>query len=283
MGRTVGSASLPLLTVAWMFGQTSTPPLTFEVASIKPCAQYDGRTLIQVQPGGGLRTSGATLRFLVTLAYDVRPFQISGGPGWINSDRFDILGKPERGAASVTATDDLRNMPDSQSKTAQEQMRSRLRALLADRFQLVIHRETKEGAVYALEVGKNGAKLTPANGREESGFRGLRIGTGQLTGSVASLEMLVTALSNQLGRPGLDRTGLKGNFDFKLEWTPEAAQAAVSSVGPLPPGADTPPAPDPGGPSLFTAIQEQLGLRLESQKGPVETIVIDRVERPSEN
>ncbi len=98
MGRTVGSASLTLLTGAWRFGQTSTPPLTFEVASIKPCAQYDGRTLIQVQPGGGLRTSGATLRFLVTLAYDVRPLQISGGPGWINSDRFDILGKPERGA-----------------------------------------------------------------------------------------------------------------------------------------------------------------------------------------
>jgi bla regulator protein BlaR1 len=265
MRRTAGIASLPLLTVVCMFGQTSAPPATFEVASIKPSATYDGRTLIQIQPGGGLRTSGATLRFLVTLAYDVRPFQISSGPGWIDSDRFDILAKPERGAASVNPTDDLRNMTDSQRKTAQEQMRPRLQALLADRFQLVIHRETKEGAVYALVVGKNGAKLKPADGKEESGFRGLRIGTGQMTGSVAPLEMLVTALSNQLGRPGVDRTGLKGNFDFKLEWTPDAPQA------------------DPGGPSLFTAIQEQLGLRLESQKGPVVTIVIDRVERPSEN
>src|ERR1700683_4566445 len=96
MGRTVGSASLTLLTVAWMFGQTSTPPLTFEVASIKPCAQYDGRTLIQVQPGGGLRTTGATLRFLVTLAYDVRPFQISGGLGWVYLGRFCNQEKPER-------------------------------------------------------------------------------------------------------------------------------------------------------------------------------------------
>ncbi|MGA3236202.1 MAG: TIGR03435 family protein [Bryobacteraceae bacterium] len=265
---------MPLLIVTCMFGQISPPPLTYEVASIKPSANYDGRTLIQIQPGGGLRTTGATLRFLVTLAYDVRPFQVSGGPGWIDSDRFDIVGKPERGAASVNATDDLRDQTDSQSKTAQEQMRSRLRALLADRFQLVIHRETKEGAVYALVVGKNGAKLKPADGKEESGFRGLRIGTGQLTGSVATLEMLVTALSNQLGRPGLDRTGLKGNFDFKLEWTPDATQSAVADGG---------AAPDPGGPSLFTAIQEQLGLRLESQKGPVETIVIDRVERPLEN
>jgi bla regulator protein BlaR1 len=283
MGRTVASASLPLLTVAWMFGQSSKPPLTFEVASIKRSAQYDGRTLIQVQPAGGLRTSGATLRYLVTLAYGVRPFQISGGLGWIDSDRFDIVAKPERGAASDNAADDLRNMTDSQRETAQEQMRLRLQALLADRFQLVIHRETKEGAVYALVVGKSGAKLKPADGREETGFRGLRIGAGQLTGSVASLEMLVTALSNQLGRPGLDWTGLKGNFDFKLEWTPDAAQTAVAGGGPTLPSAGSPAAPDPGGPSLFTAIQEQLGLRLESQKGPVETIVIDRVERPSDN
>jgi bla regulator protein blaR1 len=283
MGRTAVSASAPLLTVAWMFGQTSTPSLTFEVASIKPSAKYDGRTLIQIQPGGGLRTSGATLTFLLTLAYDVRPFQISGGPGWIGSERFDIFANPERCAASGNPADDLRNMTDSQRKTAQEQMRPRLQALLADRFQLVIHRETKEGAVYALVAGKNGAKLKPADGKEDSGFRGLRIGTGQLTGSAASLEMLVTALSNQLGRPGVDRTGLKGNFDFKLEWTPDAAQTTVPGGGPPSPGADIPPAPDPSGPSLFTAIQEQLGLRLESQKGPVETIVIDRVERPSEN
>ena len=94
-GRTVRSARLPLLTVAWMFGQIPTPHLTFGVASIKPSARYDGRTLIQIQPGGGLRTTGATLRFLVTLAYDARPFQISSGPGWIDSDRFDILAKAD--------------------------------------------------------------------------------------------------------------------------------------------------------------------------------------------
>src|ERR1700722_6377352 len=102
-----------------------------------------GRTLIQILPGGGLRTSGATLTFLLTLAYDVRAFQISGGSGWANSDRFDIFANPERGAAA-------------NDKTAQEQMRPRLQALLADRFHLVIHRETKEGAVYALVAGTNG-------------------------------------------------------------------------------------------------------------------------------
>jgi uncharacterized protein (TIGR03435 family) len=99
----------------------------------------------------------------------------------------------------------------------------------------------------------------------------------------APLEMLTNALSNQLGRPVLDRTGLKGNFDFKLEWTPEPGQSGGPFSGVPPPGVDVPPPPDPNGPSVFTAVQEQLGLRLESQKGPVEILVIDRVEKPSEN
>jgi len=105
------------------------------------------------------------------------------------------------------------------------------------------------------------------------------MGRAQLSGQGVQLDMLTRTLSSQLGRPVIDRTGLKGNYDFKLQWTPDPGQTgALPATGP-----DAPPPPDPNGPSIFTAVQEQLGLRLESQKGPVEMLVIDKVEKPSEN
>jgi uncharacterized protein (TIGR03435 family) len=257
--------------------------LTFEVASIKPNAGDDRRMSIQIQPGGGLRATGATLKMLLTLAYDVRDFQISGGPGWINTDRYDVMAKAERSASAEAVPDDLRKMTDDQRKTLGDQMRERLRSLLADRFQLTLHRETKEQSVYALVVGKSGSKLQESQSTEGGGPRGMmRMGRGQLSGQGVQMQGLTMALSNQVGRPVIDRTGLKGNFDFKLEWTPDQGQSA-GPLGGGPPGADAPPPPDPNGPSIFTAVQEQLGLRLESQKGPVEMIVIDRVEKPSDN
>jgi uncharacterized protein (TIGR03435 family) len=163
-------------------------------------------------------------------------------------------------------------------------MRERLRALLAERFQLTLHRETKEQSVYALVVAKGGPKLQQGQAKEATGPRGpmMRMGRGELSGQGVELEMLTRTLSSQLGRTVIDRTGLKGNFDFKLTWTPDPGQSAGPPGG-LPAGADAPPPPDPNGPSVFTALQEQLGLRLESQKGPVEMLVIDRVEKPSEN
>jgi len=162
--------------------------------------------------------------------------------------------------------------------------------LLADRFQLTLHRETKEQSVYALLVAKNGPKLQESQtkdgqAKEGTGPRGpmMRMGRGELSGQGVALDMLTRTLSSQLGRTVIDRTGLKGNFDFKLTWTPDPGQSAGPPGGGPPPGADAPPPPDPNGPSIFTALQEQLGLRLESQKGPVEMLVIDRVEKPSEN
>jgi len=242
------------------------------VASIKPSASDDARTLLQVLPGGGLRTSGATLKFLITLAYEVRSFQILGGSGWISSDRFDVVAKSDRSTDSEKEPRDPSKVTASQLKGMQDQMRPKLQALLAERFKLSLHRETREQALYALVIGKSGIKFHRVPGN----FRGLRIGRAQLTGSGATLEMLTTALANQLGRPVLDRTSLEGSFDFKLEW---ADQAGTSS----PPGGDPLPPSDPNGPSIFTALQEQLGLKLESTKGPVEVLVIDQVERPSEN
>ncbi len=174
-------------------------------------------------------------------------------------------------------------MTDTQMKTVREQMQQRLQALLAERCQLAIHRETKEQPVYALLVGKNGPKIQPVETKDGGAQPRMMMGRGMVNGQGVELQMLATVLSNQLGRPVLDRTGLKGHFDIRLEWTPDPGQSITPLGGAPPPGVQAPPPPDPNGPSIFTAVQEQLGLRLESQKGPVEMIVIDRVEKPSEN
>ena len=284
MTRTSVGACLAVLTAIGLCGQSGTKPLTFEVASIKPNTGDDHRFFIQIQPGGGLRTTGSTLKMLLTLAYDVREFQISGGPGWINTERYDIMAKAGDAAVSDNA-DDPRKMTDEQRRTVGEQMREHLRALLAERFQLTLHRETKEQSVYALVVAKGGPKLQQSEAKEGTGPRGMmRMGRGEFSGQGVPLQMLTQSLSSQLGRPVIDQTGLKGNFDFKLEWTPDPGQSGGGPFGGAPPpGADAPPPPDPNGPSVFTAVQEQLGLRLESQKGPVEMLVIDKVEKPSEN
>ena len=286
MSRILQTATLSVLAAVWLAAQPPTAPLTFEVASIKPSAGDEHRIGIQILPGGGLRVSGAPLRMLLTVAYGVREFQISGGPGWINSDRYDILAKPERGTASDNAPSDPRPMSDSERKTVQEQMQQRLQSLLADRFQVTIHRETKEAPVYALVVAKGGSKLQPSERKEGNAPRGpmMRLGRGEINGQGVKLEMLATSLSNILGRSVVDQTGLSGNFDVKLQWTPDLGQSPTPFGGAAPPpGVQAPPPPDPNGPSIFTALQEQLGLRLESQKGPVEMIVIDHVEKPSEN
>jgi bla regulator protein blaR1 len=251
--------------------------LAFEVAAVKPSSADGHGVNILRQPGGGLRTTGTTLKLLMTFAYNVRDFQISGGPGWINSDRFDIVAKPERGGSESVPVDP-REVTEAQLRTEWEVLRQRLQTLLAERFQLTLHHEPKELPVYALVVGKNGSKLQESQSKLPG--RHIIMNRGELSGEGAPLEFLVTVLSDQVGRPVIDRTGLKGNFDFKLQWTPDPGQPMG---GPLSPGVEAPPPPDPNGPSIFTALQEQLGLRLESQKGPVDILVIDRVGKPSEN
>lgn len=254
-------------------------PLSFEVASIKSSAPDTREMFIQIQRGGGLRITNLTLKQVLAYGYDVRDFQISGGPPWINSDRYDIQARPEQ--ATATAPDDFRQMSDEQRKTADQQMRERVRTLLADRFQLAVHHDKKEAPVYALMVAKGGPKLKentePRGGRQGMGMRP----GGQLSATAASVPMLANLLSNLMGRPVIDRTGLTAKYDFELRWTPDPGQTL------LPPGAPFPAVeaqpPDPNGPTIFTALQEQLGLRLESQKGPVDMIVIDHVEKPSEN
>ena len=265
-------ASLALLLICPGFAQ-----LTFEVASIKPANPDTPGSSIQFQPGGGLRMMNVPLRSMITFAYDVRDFQISGGPGWLGTERFDVMARPEH--ASAEGLEDPAKMTDDQRKTVRDQMAERLRALLTDRFQLVVHKETKDQPIYALVVSKNGAKLKEAKVVERA-RQGMSMNRGRLEGFVAPMEMLAQTLSNVTERPVVDKTGLTGKYDFVLEWTPEAgADARAQGFG----DGINEPAPAPGGPTIFTALQEQLGLRLESQKGPVQTIVIDRAEKPSEN
>lgn len=283
--------ALTLFSSAVTFAQQASQP-QFEVASIKPSDSSDRKMMFRMMPGGGINLRGVTLKGLVQQAYDVRDFQLSGGPAWIGADRYDITAKPENASAEAPA--DPRQLNEEQRKTFQVQTRLRLQALLAERFELKIHRETKELPVYALVVAKNGPKLKENAGANEGRGRGMRMSPGQLVGQQAGMEFLVQSLSQMLGRTVLDQTGLKGTYDFDLTFAPEPGLGGVfggpgdGAPAPPPPGAGPglikePPPPDPNGPTIFTALQEQLGLKLESQKGPVDIIVIDHVEKPSDN
>jgi bla regulator protein BlaR1 len=236
------------------------PPAEFEVASIKPSAPGGRGVRIQMMPGGRFDASGVTAKLLIQQAYGVKDFQISGGPGWINSERYDLTAKADRDIGRG------------------EQIRPLIQKLLADRFQLTIHRDTKELPIYALVVGKNGPRLKESASNSTGPQIRMGLGRGSIDGQGIGMDMLASNLSNPLGRTVIDRTGLKGKYDIKLEFTPEGAPGRGPGDGP-----ESAPPPDPTGPSIFTALQEQLGLKLESSKGPVEIIIIDRIEKPSEN
>jgi uncharacterized protein (TIGR03435 family) len=244
--------------------------LVFDVASVRPTKSDAQHFSIRFMPGGALNVGHTTLKVLISFAYDVREFQVSGGPGWIDSDRFDIQAKTER-------YDGLKmdEMNDAQRRTHADQMRERLRALLADRFQLRVHTESKGAPVYALVIARGGHKLKPAKEGPGGSQRGGG-GGGTFHATRWTPAMLAKTLSRFVGRDVEDRTGISGEFDIDLEWSPDV-------VRPPNAGADAPTPVGSDGPSIFTALQEQLGLRLESSRGSVDVIVVDRAERPSEN
>jgi uncharacterized protein (TIGR03435 family) len=276
-------ASLGILAACGLFAQTLPTPLSFDVASIKPSAPDARGSKLMLEPPSGLQTENGTVRMLITFAYNIRDFQLSGGPGWIGTERYDILAKAERSPGSENTPSDPRKMTEAQRTRWQEEMRERVRALLAERFQLTVHQETREAPVYALVVAKGGPKVeeteAPADGPQ--GIQGG--GRGVLRGLAAPMSMLAMVLSNQLGRPVIDKTGLTGKYNYKLQWTPDSGPTGGGPGDQPPPGVEAPPPADPDGPSIFSALQEQLGLRLESQKGPVPSFVIDRVEKPTQN
>jgi uncharacterized protein (TIGR03435 family) len=257
----------------------------FDVASVKLNTRGGNGSHVQAFPGR-LVMENFSIRRLILFAYGVQDYQISGDPSWIGSDYYDIQATAE-GNASV--------------KQMEGPM---LQTLLQDRFKLAVHRETRQLPVYELTVAKGGAKLqrskecscipysadspplpSPAPGAPRSTFCGYpRLGVNGLNrtldGAGVSMAVLATNLSrtynSELGRNVIDGTGLDGTFDVHLKWTMEGP---VSVGVPGDPGA----APPSAGPSILTAIQEQLGLKLESAKGPVEVLVIDHIERASAN
>ncbi len=275
-------------------------PLAFEVSSIKVNHSADNRMGVRFSPGR-LTATGIGLKFLIANAYNVRPFQISGGPNWINTEKYDIDAKMPDGLDA-----ELEKLPMDQRR---EKMSQLMQSLLADRFQLKVSHQTKEGPVYNLVVAKNGPLIheakppvdTPDAPKGPDGKpiprNFMRMMPGDLSGQAVPIEFLAQQLSMQTGRKVIDQTGLKGSYDFELKWSPEPGPGGMMGGGPAgggppgggPPGAGPGPGPDGGappdasGPSIFTALQEQLGLKLDSAKGPVDMLVIDHVEKPTEN
>jgi uncharacterized protein (TIGR03435 family) len=234
----------------------------FEVATIKPVDPdaKAGRYIVMQSPHRFF-AKNYTLKLLIAAAYSLNPRTISGGQGWIESDHFDIL--------AVT--------PGDVQPTHDEQM-TMLRNLLAERFKLTFHREQKVFSIYELTVGRSGPKLKESTSPPTD--------PAQLISTVYPERIVLPARNTTmaefatlmqraiLDRPVVDKTGLFGRYDFDLEWAPDESQFG----GEVPP----PPAETPAAP-LFTAIQEQLGLKLEATRGPVSALVIDKAQRPSAN
>jgi uncharacterized protein (TIGR03435 family) len=226
----------------------------FEVASVKPNTSMSTSSNFNRTAGGGLNAINVTLQEMVLFAYDLREHQLIGGTGWLNNDRFDVVAKP--GHDDVVET---RNFEEAFGK-----IRLKLRALLADRFKLTVHTETRELPIYALVVGKNGAHLSPA---KDVGLD-IKNQTGHLLCKGISMKNFADRmLAYRMKRTVVDKTGLAGEFDFEVKYLDDRGAAST----------------DASGPDFLTAMQEQLGLKLESQKGPVEVLVIDRAEKPSAN
>ena len=250
--------------------QTSAPApaYTYDVVSIHKSDPAAVNVHISPGPQGGLRTENTTPLVLLTVAYDVQTYQIIGAPGWVSADHFDVMFTPDK---ADTTPGPGASLKEFQSYLKRNQQR--LQAVLRDRFGLVFRAETRELPIYSLIQAKGGNKLPPHDATK----RGPSIqtnGRGQITGTGVTMEFLAQQLSMQMGRPVRDETGLTAEYDFKLDWTPDTAPSA-NSVDTLS-NAGT-------GPSLFTAMTDQLGLRLESAKGPVQVYVVEKIERPSEN
>jgi len=227
-------------------------PAAFDVASVKP-APVDGPSLRYRLDGSGFAMHG-WLKHFVQQAYDVQDYQVAGGPAWASADWYEIQAKPA-GAAT------------------KDQIREMLRRLLADRFQLKVHRETKMMQGYVLSVGKGGAKLPPPRMDVASDSTGsTQIGGGLIWARAATMATIAMGLRYELEQPVLDRTGIAGHYDLKLRFDEANSDLVDKAAAPV---------ATPMG-SVFTALHE-VGLKLEAGKIPIEVIVIDSAERPSEN
>jgi uncharacterized protein (TIGR03435 family) len=263
-----------MMVAAPLMAQAPTVP-SFEVASVKPNESGEGNGGTFVRPGGRYSATNVPLRALVFSAYGLlHDVQIIGGPSWMNTERFDIVAKAEGNPSTDVFRDQARLM---------------LRTLLADRFRLTLHHETRELPIHALVIARRDGKLGPqlrpskladclgapkpspaSDSNTAMPCGGGFARTGHVAGRASEFPGLVTTVSNVADRPVVDRTGLTGTFDWDLQWTSDRSLSSASDRS-------------PDSVSLFTALQEQLGLKLEPTRGPVDVLVIDHVERPTED
>ena len=272
-------------TLGSVAAQQDTAPAAFEVASVKANRSGDSNGLMRQGPGGRVDATNMPLRPMITLAYGIAGYQLVGGPGWIDDARYDIVAKLEDGGTGAT--------PFVPGATTTNPTQRALQKLLEDRFELKAHRETREMDIYALvmakpggapgpnlkpstqdcaaaaDAAKRGVVPSPGPNAPVCGIQGQ---PGRLRFGGLPASAFPQALSGRAGRMVVDRTGLTGSWEFELTYAPDTG------------GAGNPDQPiDPNAPSFFTAVQEQLGLKLESAKGPVEVLVIDSIERPAED
>lgn len=250
---------------------------TFEVATVKANKSGESNGGLQRQPGGRLTATNMPLRPMITYAYQIAGYQLVGGPGWVDGARYDVVAKMEGNPAAVAPGAGV------------DPMQVALQHLLADRFKLKVHHESRDMDIYAvvlLKPGMPGPQLKPttedcagAAAAAQRGaplrgpnapFCGINIGPGSIRFGGLPASQIARALSGLAGRFVADRTGLDGSWDFNLKFAPEQRGQ--------PPGGNA--ANDSDLPGFFTAIQEQLGLKLEATKGPVDVVVIDSIEMP---
>ena len=240
---------------AWAQAERS---LTFGVASIKPTPAADQETKWGPEPGGRFSASGTTLKQLIAVSYGVQEYQISGGPKWMATDRWSIEAK----------------VAGFKGRFNRQQLAQVMKALLADRFQLRTHPRTKNLPVYLLVLSKYGPKLRAPSEQSST----IDFGRGFVNGKSVSMDLLARALSMVLERPVVNQTGLSGEYEVHLKWLPDP------EPGNTPPGEPAdPPDPDSRLAPIFTAVQSELGLRLNAARGPAEIVEILEAKRPSEN
>jgi uncharacterized protein (TIGR03435 family) len=229
-----------------------TAPAEFEVASVRPNTLDDRVVTIDVGPGGRFVARGYSLKLLVQRAFGIKGFQISGGPAWLDADRFDVVAK-----APATVTGDL----------TEDQLRPMLQALLIDRFKLRFHRVQKELPGFALALAGNGSKLKRSAITSEQSERVAHRRGAALVAEGITMKTFATMMGSYLSRPVTDETGLKGLYDFEIAWNERADQVPSEQ----------------GGVSLISALRDQLGLKLTTRQVMVETLMIDSAEKASPN
>lgn len=243
---------------------------TFDVASIKPDHKDGHSTRISYDKNSFL-ASGATLKRLIGFAYNMNEFQLSGGPDWLDSETFEVQAKMDQSTAEA-----LNKIPREQLA---EQRRIMLQLLLADRFNLKLSHSSKELPVYVLVLTKNGPRFSPSP-PSSGGQTGFWNHNSDLKANGVAIDGFADWLSRIVGRKVVNKTELQGKYDFTLKWTPERLDTGPG--GPAGSPALDSPSPD-FGPSIFAALQEQLGLKLEPQKALVDALIVESVQKPSPN